>query len=120
MKQFGRLAIIVIALSLALSACVGTTAVVFENRTACGTITVELTNTQTNTPETHEVKMTETLSVEVSPNTIYQYVVDFTASGKNDEGMICTQIQRGQVTVPTGASVYFNLTAVTPTPATAP
>ena len=120
MKRSRLLFTLLAGLLLVLAACVGPTSVVFDNQSDCGTIRVDLTNTQNNVTETYNVERGQTLSIEVAPNVVYLYVVDFTAAGENEEGYECTAVQRGQVTVPPGASARFNLTAVTPTPPQAP
>ena len=118
MKNHKLLLVFVMGLVLALSACVGATTIVFDNETVCGTIRVDLTNTQTSVTEVYQVEIGETVTIEVSPNVVYSYVVDYTAAGENAEGFTCTAVQRGQVSVPPGSSQKFNLTAVTPTPET--
>ena len=112
MKRYGALAVILLALMVGLSACSGPTALVFANNTTCGTIRVELTNTQTNTVETFDISEGETLTVEVAANVSYAYFVDYAG-----EGSICSGEYRGQVMVPVGSSQTFNLEAATPTPA---
>ncbi len=116
MRQHSALIFLTALMLLLLSACVGQAALVFDNQTVCGTIRVDLTNTQTAEIKSYEVPVGETITVEVTPNIAYDYVVDYTAAGVNEEGYECIAIQRGQVTVPAGASQKFNLTAVTPTP----
>lgn len=108
---------LVAGLLLVLAACSGQTALVFENETVCGTIQVELTNSQTGITETYDVPVGETVVVEVVPNVTYRYVVDYSVA-ENEAGYVCDAIHRGQVTAPTGTSQTFNLTAVTPTPDT--
>lgn len=111
MKRFGLLAIILLGATLGLTACVGQTALIFTNQTACGTILVELTNNQTGITESYEILQGETLAIEVTANITYAYLVDY-----QGEGSICTGEYRGQVVVPAGASQTFNLAAATPTP----
>ena len=120
MKHQRMLIPVLLGLALILTACGGASAVAFENRTVCGTIAVSLTNTQTGVPETRNVAIGETVTIEVAPDVPYDYVVDYTAAGTNDEGFRCVAVQRGQVTVPQGSTQYFNLTAVTPTPSAVP
>lgn len=121
MKRYRFLLILaVLMLCPMLAACTGPTTVVFENQTVCGTIRVELTNTQTNETVTRDVPVGETVSIEVVPSVTYNYAVDYTAAGVTAEGFRCTAIQRGQVIVPQGGSQKFNLTAVTPTPGVTP
>jgi hypothetical protein len=120
MKRYGFLALLILVMMMVLSACVGSTTVLFDNQTICGTIRVELTNSQTNVTEYYDVPMGERLAIDVAPNINYLYVVDYTAAGVNEEGYECIAIHRGQVLVPPGASQLFNLTAVTPTPSNTP
>ena len=103
-------------LLIVLAGCGGSSNLVFDNLTVCGTIQIDLTNTQTNTTETYQVDSGQTLSVEVSPNIAYNYVVDYSAGGATADGFECIAVHRGQVSVPAGATQTFNLTAVTPTP----
>jgi hypothetical protein len=114
------LAPVLVLMLLILAGCGGNSAVAFENRTVCGTIAVSLTNTQTGVEETRNVAIGETVTIDVAPNVPYDYVVDYTAAGTNDEGFRCIAVQRGEVTVPQGSTQYFNLTAVTPTPSAVP
>lgn len=111
MKRYGHLAILLFGLMVVLSACVGQTALVFANQTSCGTIHIELTNSQTGITDSYDVLEGETLTVEVTPNTAYSYFVDY-----QGEGSICTGEYRGQVMVPAGSAQTFNLAAATPTP----
>ncbi|MFC1959677.1 hypothetical protein ACFLYO_03095 [Chloroflexota bacterium] len=106
-------------LTLGLTGCVGSTSIVYTNQTVCGTIRVELTNSQTGVTDTHDVPMGESLTLEVAPNITYAYVVDYTTAD-NDTGMQCIAIHRGQLNVEPGTSQTFNLTAVTPTPSAVP
>ncbi|MBN1965873.1 MAG: hypothetical protein JW910_14570 [Anaerolineae bacterium] len=118
-RRLALFALLTTALMLA-AGCMGGTSVVFDNQTVCGTIQVELTNTETGITETYDVPMGETLAIDVTPNITYRYVVDYTVAGENADGFVCTAVHRGQVTVPTGTSQTFNLTAVTPTPEITP
>jgi hypothetical protein len=104
-------------LILILTACTGATEVVFRNQTTCGTIRVELLNSQTNLTEYYDIPTGETITVPVTPNVPYTYRVDYSFSGTNADGFTCIGDYRGQVVVPSGASQRFNLTAATPTPA---
>jgi len=119
MRRFKFMSLLPCMLVL-LAACTNATAVEFDNRTVCGTIEVQLTNTQTNTTETYQVAIGQTITIDVAPSVTYNYVVDYTAAGTNEQGYECVAIQRGQVTVPLGATQRFNLTAVPPTPSPAP
>ncbi len=115
MKHLWILAILVTGSMLILSACSGATTIVFQNITECGTIRVELTNTETSATEVYDVPMSETVTIEVTANATYRFAVDYTIGEGPYE---CVEIRRGQVVVPPGASQKFNLTAVTPTPST--
>ncbi|GAB4527254.1 MAG: hypothetical protein Kow0063_02320 [Anaerolineae bacterium] len=120
MKQHRLLTILLAGSLLLLSACGGTSTLVFDNQTVCGTIQIELTNSQTNVTETYQVAMGQTLTIEITPNVTYHYVVDYSATGGNEAGYVCVAVHRGEVSVPPGASQKFNLTAVTPTPSPGP
>ncbi len=104
---------------LAITACTTETQLMFENNTVCGTIQIDLTNTQNNTTETYRVPNGETLTIDVLPDVPYSYVIDYSAA-EDGEGYTCVAIQRGEVTVPGGATTQYSLTAVTPTPAATP
>ncbi len=112
MKRSGTFALLMLGLLTLLSACTGQTALIFENASGCGTIHVELTNQQTSVVEVYDVAPGQQLTVAVTPDITYTYRVDF---GGADS--ICSGEYRGQVTVPSGSSQTFNLTAATPTPA---
>ncbi len=103
---------------LLLSACVGRTAVVFDNQTVCSAIRVELTNDQTGMAEVYTIPAGETLAIDVLPNTSYTYHIDYSGGNTGGTGSRCSGEYRGQVTVPPGASQRFNLTVATPTPST--
>lgn len=95
-----------------LSACTSQTALILANNSECGTIHVELTNTQTSVTETYDLERGQTLTIPVAANITYTYFVDY-----GGEDSICKGEYRGQVLIPVGASQTFNLTAATPTPA---
>ena len=120
MRHSRILSLLLLGMLAMLAACTNATTVEFDNRTVCGTIEVQLTNTQSNVTETYQVEVGKTISIDVAPNVTYNYVVDYTSAGTNEQGYECIAIQRGQVTVPLGATQRFNLTAVTPTPSSAP
>lgn len=111
MKQHAVLLALLLGLMFGLSACSGQTAIVFENNTACGTIYVELTNTETAITETYNITEGQSVTVEVLANVTYNYFVDY-----QGEGSICSGEYRGQVMIPGGSTQTFNLEAATPTP----
>ncbi len=113
-----RVAVAVLISLISLSACVGRTAVIFDNQTVCNSIRVELTNDQTGVTEVYAVLAGETLTVDVQPNTTYTYYIDYSAGNTPGAGNQCSGEYRGQVTVPLGASQRFSLTVATPTPLT--
>lgn len=120
MTRHRLLAALLAASLLLLSGCGGTSTLVFDNQTVCGTIQIELTNSQTNVTETYQVAIGQTLTIEVAPNVTYQYVVDYSATEGDEAGYVCVAVYRGEVSVPPGTSQKFNLTAVTPTPSPGP
>jgi hypothetical protein len=112
MQRFGPLAVLTLGLLIMLSACVGQTALVFENLSGCGTIHVELANSQSTAVESYDIPQGQTLTVIVTPDLIYAYYVNYSGADS-----ICSGEYRGQVTVPSGSAQTFNLAAATPTPA---
>lgn len=109
------LAMLLTVLLLIITACTTETRLTFENNTVCGTIQIDLTNTQTNTTTSYHVAIGETLTIDVQPDVTYEYVIDYSAA-EDGEGYTCVAIQRGEVTVPGGTTTQYSLTAVTPTP----
>ncbi len=119
MKHYRRLILLVAGLLL-LAGCTGQSTLIFENSTVCGTIQIELTNTQNDVTETYQVPTGETLTIGVAPDVTYRYVIDYSAAQDSPQGYRCIAVQRGEVSVPNGSSTRFNLTAATPTPSAAP
>jgi hypothetical protein len=95
----------------------GKARIVFDNQSACGTIPITLTNS--NNPaeiiraEAPQGKRTEVI---VTPNTFYEYFVDFSGAGENPDGFRCTAQQKGKLNVPANSSQTFTLIAQTPVP----
>jgi len=116
MKNRYRLWSILLVLPLVLVACGGPSQLRFLNDTECGTIAIRITDQRTNLTTEYEVAVGEELVVEVTPNVSYTYEADYTYAGENEAGFVCTDVRRGQITVPVGASTNFTLIAVTPTP----
>jgi ABC-type oligopeptide transport system substrate-binding subunit len=105
-----RFLIPLFALALALSACSDTKArVAFENTSKCGTIKVRLNDTTSLDFLEGQVPMGEKKIFEVKPDTFYEYLVDFTAGGVQDDGRRCQAFERGQVKVPSGSTQTFKL-----------
>jgi hypothetical protein len=113
-----------IALLLAISALALTSGcgrddkarVIFENRSACGTITATLTDTETGEVQQTQVANDQRVELIVRPSVFYEYVVDFTSAGRTAAGLRCTRVSTGRVRVPAGTSQPFILQAETPVP----
>jgi hypothetical protein len=90
--------------------------VIFDNQSACGTITARLTNTVTGEIKRADVAIGQRVEVEVQPDVFYEYQVDFTSAGRTADNYRCTAFKTGKVRVPAGTSQTFVLAAETPVP----
>jgi hypothetical protein len=90
--------------------------VIFDNQSACGTITVRLTDTATDDIKRVDVAVGQRVEVEVQPDVFYEYLVDFTSAGRTAGNYRCTAVKTGKVRVPAGTSQTFVLAAETPVP----
>jgi hypothetical protein len=112
-----RILLMCLLICLTLSACQppdNKSRVVFDNQTACGTITITLTSTITGQEQKVDAPAGQKTSIEVQPNVFYSYVVDFTSAGSTN-GLRCTEVSSGRLAVPSGASQTFVLQAQPPT-----
>ncbi len=90
--------------------------VIFDNQSACGTITVRLTNTATDEIKHVDVAISQRVEIEVAPDVFYEYLVDFTSAGRTADNTRCPAVKTGKVRVPAGTSQTFVLAAETPVP----
>lgn len=90
--------------------------IIFDNQSACGTISAMLTNSATGDVKRVDVPIGQRIEVIVQPDVFYDYVVDFTAAGRTSNDQRCVSVKTGKVRVPAGSSQTFALAAETPTP----
>ncbi len=90
--------------------------VIFDNQSACGTITVRLTDGETGDIKSTAVPTGQRADIEVRPDVFYDYVVDFTSAGRTADNYRCTAVKSGKVRVPAGTAQTFVLAAETPVP----
>ncbi len=90
--------------------------VIFDNQSACGTIVVRLTDTESGDIKSTAVPIGQRGEIEVRPDVFYEYLVDFTSAGRTAENYRCTAVKTGKVRVPAGSAQTFVLNAATPVP----
>ena len=90
--------------------------VVFDNQSDCGTITASLTNSASGQVNKVDVAVGKQVEVEVTPDTFYNYLVDFPSAGTSPDNTSCPDVESGKVRVPAGAAQTFVLRDATPTP----
>ncbi len=90
--------------------------VIFDNQSACGTINVRLTDSETGDIKSTAVPSGQQAEIEVRPDVFYEYLVDFTSAGRTAENYRCTAVKTGKVRVPAGTAQTFVLAAETPVP----
>jgi hypothetical protein len=117
----GNLWWIPVVLSLLAAGCRDNNArIIFDNKSACGTIRATLTDTVTGDVKQVEVPVNQRVEVVVKPDVFYEYIVDFTAAGRTADNYRCVAVKSGRVRVPAGAAQTFALAAETPTPGATP
>src|SRR5262245_6940901 len=109
---------LLLILFLLLTSCVrdNLARVIFDNQSACGTISATLTDTETGEVKRVEVPVGKRMEVVVRPDIFYNYLVDFTAAGRTPDDFRCVAVKSGKVSVPAGSSQVFALQAETPVP----
>lgn len=103
---------LLMAILFVLAACGSREArVVFNNVSACGAITINLIEVDTNTVivDRESLAQNATRTITLKPDTRYRYEVDFRASGTLSNRTRCTAVESGTVTVPAGSTQSFNL-----------
>jgi hypothetical protein len=94
--------------------------IIFDNKSACGTIRATLTDTVTGDVKQVDVPIDQRVEVVVKPDVFYEYIVDFTSAGRTADDYRCVAVKSGRVRVPAGAVQTFALAAETPTPSATP
>src|SRR5581483_1022541 len=94
--------------------------IIFDNKSACGTIRATLTDTVTGDVKQVDVPIDQRVEVVVKPDVFYEYIVDFTSAGRTADDYRCVAVKSGRVRVPAGAAQTFALAAETPTPSATP
>jgi hypothetical protein len=83
--------------------------VIVVNDSACPLIRVRLENPNSGEVLRGQVAPGERQEFIVQPDVYYDYIIDFTAGGENEQGLRCTAVEEGQVRVPPGTSQTFTL-----------
>jgi hypothetical protein len=90
--------------------------VVIDNQSPCGSITITLTDSETQQVKTVKAPQNDRTEIELRPDVYYRYVIDFPSGGRNADNLRCTLVDSGQLRVPAGTAQTFVLRAETPTP----